>query len=115
MTPLKSGYMSNMKVQEAFEVVGLEVPCEFILQNGSRYDLRTGIPNNSLEVYKSGFPYLGLKPGAEEFLKKEKVADVVAMIKRAGRVQDVEVLLKVKPDSPQVQAAAEERIKQFVV
>lgn len=104
-----------MKVQDAFEVVGLEVPCSFILVDGSRFDLRTGIPNNSLEVYKSGFPHLGLKLGAEEFLKKEKVGDVINMIRKAGRIQDVEILLKVKPDSPNVQVAAEERVKQLTV
>lgn len=104
-----------MKVQDAFEIVGLDIPCSFIRQDNSRFDLRTGIPNNSLEVYKSGFKYLGLKPGAEELFKKEKVADVISMINKARRTQDVEILAKAKPDSPNVQAAAEERIKQLSV
>jgi hypothetical protein len=29
------------------------------------------IPNNSLEVFKTGFAHLGLKPGVEELFKKK--------------------------------------------
>ena len=93
-----------------FELVGLKVPCAFILQNGRRFDLSTGFPPNTLEVYKTGFRCLGLKPGAEELFKKEKVADLIKLITQARRVQDVEILALAKPDSPAVKEAAEKRI-----
>ncbi|WP_417365928.1 hypothetical protein [Flavobacterium beibuense] len=92
-----------------FEIVGLKRGCPFILPNDRRFDLTTGIPSTALEVYKSGFRYLGLKPGAEELFKKEKVADLIKLISQARRVQDVEILALAKPDSPQVKEATEKR------
>lgn len=79
-----------------FIVVGLLVPCSFILAKNKRFDLSTGIPNNALEVYKSGFRYLGLKPGAEILFKKSSVGEIIHMIKYTRRIEDVEILSKVR-------------------
>jgi hypothetical protein len=100
-------------MKDYFEIVNLEIPCSFILSNGARFDLSTGIPNNSLEVFKSGFRCLGLKPGAEELFKKEKIAVVIALIEKAKRAQDVEVLALAKPDSDKVQEAAKKKLEEF--
>jgi hypothetical protein len=96
-----------------FEIVNLPIPCSFVLSNWTRFDLRTGIPNNALEVYKRGFKNLGLKPGAEELFKKEKVADLIALIQKANRIEDVEILALAKPESEKVQEAAKAKIAQF--
>lgn len=96
-----------------FEIVNLAIPCSFILNDGARFDLRTGIPNNSLEVFKTGFQYLGLKPGAEELFKKEKIADLIVLIQKAKRIEDVEILALAKPDSEKVQDAAKSKLAEF--
>lgn len=96
-----------------FEIVNLAIPCSFILNDGSRFDLRTGIPNNALEVYKTGFHHLGLKDGAEELFKKEKVNDLIELIRKAQRVQDVKVLALAKPDVANVQAEAKLKIEKL--
>lgn len=96
-----------------FEIVNLQIPCSFILNDRTRFDLQTGIPNNSLEVYKKGFPYLGLKPGAEDLFKKEKVADLIVLIQKAKRIEDVEILALAKPDSEKVQEAAKVKLEEF--
>jgi hypothetical protein len=41
---------------------------------------RTGIPNNSLEVFKTDL-HLGLKPGAGNFSKREKI-DLILLIQK---------------------------------
>jgi hypothetical protein len=61
-------------MKKYFEIVNLAIPCAFVLTDGARFDLRTGIPNNSLEVFKTGFAHLGLKPGARNFSKKKRLA-----------------------------------------
>jgi hypothetical protein len=66
-----------------------------------------------LEVYKKGFPYLGLKPGAEELFKKEKISDLILLIQKAKRIEDVEILALAKPDSEKVQEVAKARIAEF--
>jgi len=96
-----------------FEIVNLPIPCRFILNDGTRFDLRTGIPNNALEVFKTGFKNLGLKPGAEELFKKEKIADLILLIQAAKRQEDVEILALAKPDSEKVQEAAKAKIAEF--
>lgn len=103
-----------MKVQQAFEVINLAEPCVFIRRDNSRFDLRTGIPNNSLEVYKSGFKYLGLKPGAEVLFKRDSAAELIRLINQARRIEDVDILALAKPDATTVQAAAEERKKELL-
>jgi hypothetical protein len=42
---------------------------------------------------------LGLKPGAEELFKKEKISDLILLIQKAKRIEDVEILALAKPDS----------------
>ncbi|NRT11521.1 hypothetical protein [Flavobacterium sp. 14A] len=100
-------------MKKYFEIVNLLIPCAFVLNDRSRFDLRTGIPNNALEVYKGGFKNLGLKPGAEELFKKETVKDLLSLIEKARRVQDVEVLALAKPDNAKIQDAAKARILRF--
>jgi hypothetical protein len=100
-------------MKKYFEIVNLAIPCSFILNNGARFDLRTGIPNNSLEVFKQGFIYLGLKSGAEELFKKESNETIIALIQKAKRVQDVEILALAKPNSKTIQELALARIAEF--
>jgi hypothetical protein len=96
-----------------FEIVNLIIPCAFLLKDGARFDLRTGIPNNSLEVFKTGFAHLGLKPGAEELFKKEKITDLILLIQKANRIEDVEILALAKPDSEKVQEEAKKKLEEF--
>lgn len=98
-------------MKKFFEIVNLQIPCSFILNDGSRFDLRTGIPNNSLEVYKTGFHHLGLKEGAEELFKKEKINDLIVLIRKARRVQDVKILALAKPNDAKIKEEADARIK----
>ena len=71
------------------------------------------MPKGALPAFKNGFKNLGLKPGAEELFKKEKIGDLILLIQKARRVQDVEILALAKPDSPKVQEAAKARIEQI--
>lgn len=96
-----------------FEIVNLPVPCAFQLQDGSRFDLRTGIPNNAYEVFKNGFEHLGLKPGAEKIFKKESESTIIELIRKAKRIEDVEVLVLVKPDNVKIQEEAKKKLEQF--
>jgi len=96
-----------------FEIVNLATPCAFILMDGSRFDLRTGIPNNSLDVFKTGFAHLGLKPGAEELFKKETEGGVLLLIQKAKRIEDVEILALAKPKNEKIQEAAKAKIAEF--
>jgi hypothetical protein len=96
-----------------FEIVNLAIPCSFLLWDGSRFDLRTGIPNNAFEVFKQGFAHLGLKPGAEELFKKESNTTVTSLIQNAKRIQDVEILALAKPNSKTIQELARARIEEL--
>lgn len=96
-----------------FVIVNLDIPCAFLLTDGSRFDLQTGIPNNSLDVFKSGFAHLGLKPGAEELFKKETEASLVLLIKQAKRIEDVEILALAKPKNQKIQDVANAKIAEF--
>ncbi|UOX35306.1 hypothetical protein LXD69_07245 [Flavobacterium sediminilitoris] len=98
-------------MKKYFEIVNLQIPCSFILNDGTRFDLRTGIPNNALVVYKQGFKNLGLKEGAEELFKKEKINDLIALIRKARRIEDVKVLAAAKADNEKIKEEAEARIK----
>lgn len=100
-------------MKKYFEIVNLAIPCSFTFNDGARFDLRTGIPNNSLEVYKGGFQYLGLKAGAEELFKKESEASLLLLIKKARRIEDVEILALAKPKNEKVQKAAAAKIAEF--
>jgi len=100
-------------MRKYFEIVNLKIPCSFTLNDGTRFDLRTGIPNNSLEVFKKEFPYLGLKPGAEKLFKKETEGAIILLIQKAKRIDDVEILALAKPDSERVQEVAKAKIAEF--
>jgi hypothetical protein len=100
-------------MKKYFEIVNLQIPCSFVLNDGTRFDLRTGIPNNALAVYKTGFRCLGLKPGAEELFKKEKIANLIVLIQKAKRIEDVEILALAKLDSEKVQEVAKARIAEL--
>jgi len=95
-----------------FEIINLQVPCAFILNDGSRFCLQTGIPNRAPEVYKNGFQHLGLLPGAESLFKKESQDTILGMISRARRVQDVEILALAK-NTKAIKASAALRIAEL--
>lgn len=96
-----------------FEIINLSVPCPFILQDGSRIDLRLGIPKGALDAYKTGFEYLGLKPDAAKLLKKESEATIMQLIRSARRKEDVEILALSKPDNKDVQEVAGLKLQTF--
>lgn len=98
---------------QKFELINLPVPCVFILQDGTRCDLRGGFPSTTLKAYKEGLWCLGLKPGAEEFLKRESNEEIIRLIKTAKRAKDVEILALAKPKNKTVKKAAEEKLSQF--
>lgn len=100
-------------MNKLFEIVNLPIPCSFVLNDRSRFDLRTGIPNNSFEVFKTGFPYLGLKPGAEKLFKKETEGSIILLIQKAKRIEDVEILALAKPENEKVQEAAKKKLEEF--
>ncbi|MFW0737591.1 hypothetical protein [Flavobacterium sp. T12S277] len=100
-------------MKNSFEIVNLPIPCAFQLQDGSRFDLRTGIPNNAYQVFKNGFEHLGLKPGAEKLFKKESESTIVKLIRKAKRIEDVEILVLVKPDNVVIQEEAKKKFEQF--
>jgi hypothetical protein len=100
-------------MKKYFEIVNLAIPCVFLLQDGTRFDLRTGIPNNSLEVFKQGFHHLGLVPGAEELFKKESNTTVASLIQSAKSIQDVEILALAKPNSKTIQELAKAKIEEL--
>lgn len=93
------------------EVINLEVPCVFILNDGTRLDLRGGVPKSGLKAYRDGFKNLGLLPGAEELFKKDKVSEVIGLINKAKRPQDVEILALAKPESVAVKDAAKAKLE----
>lgn len=100
-------------MRKYFEIVNLQIPCAFILNDGARFDLRTGIPKNSLEVFKTGFAHLGLLPGAEKLFKKETEGAIILLIQKAKRIEDVEILALAKPDNERVQEVAKAKIAEF--
>jgi len=96
-----------------FEIVNLPMPCAFQLQDGSRFDLQTGIPNNAYDVFKTGFAHLGLKPGAEKLFKKEPDSTITELIRKAKRIEDVEILALVKPENETIQEEVKKKLAQF--
>lgn len=84
----------------------------FILRDNTRFDTRTGVPSNAFKVWKNQTSkYVGLLPGAVELFQKEKVSELIALVNQSKRVQDIEVLASVKPDSTTLQDAAKKRIE----
>lgn len=98
-----------------FEIVNLPKPCPFILTDGSRFCLQTGIPNNAYEVFKTNFDHLGLKSGAEVLFKKEPIDVLLKLINKARRIEDLEVLAMVKPKNKTLQKAVEVKRTAFTV
>ena len=98
-------------MKKYIEIVNLPMPCVFILKGGTRFDLRTGIPKNAYDVWKTGFKNLGLLPDAVELLKKEKVSDLFRLIEQSKRNSDIEIIASVKPENEKLQLAAQEKIK----
>ena len=96
-----------------FDIVDLPIPCAFQLHDGQRFDLRTGVPYNAYDVYKNGFAHLGLKPGAEKLFKKESDSTIIDLIRKAKRIEDVEVLSLVKPESTSIQEEVKKKLAQF--
>jgi len=92
------------------KVINLEILCAFILPGGARFCLQTGIPNNSYEVWKTGFYWLGLLPEAVELLKKEKTETLIDLINKSKNIEDITIIASAK-DAKKLQEAAEERIK----
>ena len=80
-------------VSDYFEIIG-EPYRQYLLANGDRVDFRFGIPSNALELYKSGFPYLGLKSEAVELFAKEPASVIRQLITPTRRGKDVEILKK---------------------
>lgn len=86
------------------------MPCPFLLEDGSRFDLSGGnFPANTLEVFISGFEFLGLKPGAEKLFKKLTEAEILRLIQTAKRSEDLDVLALVKPTDKSLQDAVASR------
>lgn len=80
-------------VRECFEILG-EKYRRYVLPDDSIVDFRFGVPSNAPELYLSGFPYLGLLPGAEHWLKdapKEKIKAAISQ----RRAADVKILKKI--------------------
>lgn len=97
-----------------FEIVNLLIPCPFLLKDGSRFCLQTGIPNRAPAVYKMGFPHLGLKPGAEVLFKNEPTEVLLKLIGNARRIEDLEILAKIKPKNKTLLKAAEVKRAEFL-
>lgn len=80
-------------VRDCFEILG-EKYRRYVLPDDSIVDFRFGVPSNAPELYLSGFPYLGLLPGAEHWLKdapKEKIKAAISQ----RRAADVKILKKI--------------------
>lgn len=93
-----------------FEVLG--IPRVYISPRQGRVDLTKPLKEEkAIALYKDeNFPYLGLKSGAEELFKKEKVDTILFLINKASRASDVEILSDAKPESPKVKAAVEDKL-----
>lgn len=88
---------ADVVVNSTDSVVFFEVLGSFgriLMPSGLTVDLSQGVPKNALELYKSGFRYLGLKKGAEVLFMEEPVATLEKLIAQAARPEDVVVLKK---------------------
>lgn len=88
VTPAKEAY-------EYFEVIGSKKRA-YLLPNDRRIDFRMGIPRDAFELYRSGFPYLGLKKGAEVLFQELDQSEIEKLIEKAPRPSDVKILKNVK-------------------
>ena len=83
-----------------------------ILNDGTRFDSRTGAPSNCEKIWRKGnCKHIALLPDAKELFQKDKVSDLIAYINRSNLIQDIEVLASVKPDASTLQDAAKKRIE----
>lgn len=86
--------VSFTDIKEHFEIIGSKNR-RFLLASGQIVDLRFGIPKNALELYKSGFKYLGLKKTASVLFQDDTSEFIAKLIQQAPRKEDVLVLKKV--------------------
>lgn len=85
----------NTQEKDFFEVLNNIKHKQFICPNGQRIDLRFGVPNNSMSLYKSGkFQYIGLKKGAEVLFADSSKEEIEKLIAQAPRAEDVVILKK---------------------
>ena len=82
-------------VRECFEILG-EKYRRYVLPSDDIVDFRFGVPSNAPELYLSGFPYLGLLPGAEYWLKNTNKSEIAKAIswRRSADVKILKNLLK---------------------
>lgn len=107
--------MSKKKIPENtgiyFELIHT-MPRAFILPNNRKIDFSLGIPFDALDLYKDGFPYLGLKEGAEVLFKNEKIEDLMNLIDKSQRKEDVIILGKAS-DSEKIKELVTKKINTF--
>lgn len=97
-----------------FEIVTQNGKGQFILNDWTRIDLRTGFPSTCLHAFKDPkFEHLGLLPEAVKLLKKETELSVYKMVKHARRIEDLEILAKVYPKNEIIQKAVEAKRAEF--
>lgn len=85
----------NVPEKDFFEVLKNIKHRQFVRPNGQRIDLRLGLPNNCLSLYKSGtFKYIGLKKGAEVLFADSSKEEIDKLIAQAPRPEDVAILKK---------------------
>lgn len=66
----------------------------YLFPDGKVLDLRKGVPENCVELYKNKFFYLKLKKGAEVLFNDLSEDEVLTMIKRTKSRSDVNILSK---------------------
>jgi len=79
--------------KEYFEIIGSKNK-RILTQKFGLINLRFGVPNNALEIYKSGKKFLGLKKGAEVLFENETKEVIEKLITQAPRKEDVVILKK---------------------
>lgn len=99
-------------MKKYFQILEGGVDRVFILQDGTRFDTRLdSVPASSFKVWKDGrFKHIALLPAATELFEKEKAADLIAIINKSKRIEDIQILALAKPDAKTVQDAATARI-----
>lgn len=85
--------VATKKISDYFEIIGGKNK-KFRLQNERVIDFRLGLPSDSLDLYKSGFKYIGLKSGAEVLFSDLSPEAINKLIAQAPRSEDVKVLNK---------------------
>lgn len=84
-----------LQEKDYFEVLKNIKHSQFVRPDGQRINLRFGVPNNALKLYKSGkFKYIGLKKGAEVLFADLPNSEIEKLIAQAPRPEDVSILKK---------------------